>query len=193
MSNNAPAHNSITKSIVGNADFNNVNFALLTSNMSVSTVEDDSGGFMVNRLSNSSDFDITINSGDINCVFAAVLSFTMDASDACVGSFDIAATNPVIKLTDEVLSNYSSVMSCDDQIKLELLAQVFHFNIEDGSIPIELTLKQTIVMRLNQMLQDAIEQEDEDCFIVKAVKELTAEAIDNSSNALDKFLLAHQG
>ena len=193
MSSNNPAHAYIIKSIVSNFDFKNVKFALLTSNLSLSTAEDEGGVLQVTTLKNTSAFDITIDSGDINCVLAAELSFAIDANDACAGSFNIADTKPVIQLTDAVLANYSSVMRCDDELKLELLAQAFYFNIEDNSIPVDLKLKQAIVAHFNDMLQEAIENEDDDSPIIFAVKSLTAEAIDSSSNALNKFLSTHQG
>lgn len=193
MSNNTSTHASIAASVLKHTDFTQTSFELLASNLTVSTVEDKDKEFTVVQLKNVSDINITFNSGDINGVFVAELIFAVNANDACVGTIDIADTKPIIKLNDKVLSTYPSKMRCDDSLKLELLANAFDFDIKDDAIPIELKLKQAIVKQLNDMLQEAIEKEDEDCFIVQSVKELTAEAIDSSSSALNQFLSTHQG
>ena len=186
MSTNTQAHANIIAIIVSQqADFNDIGYEVLASNASFSTKKTEDGSMEVLNINEDCIVNICVKSRGTTMTFAAALGYSVDTSNGYNGDIDIADAAPHFYLTSNALSDYPSVMRCDDELKLQLFSETFNFNIVEGVIPMALILKQAIVKQINTLLKEGIEKQSGSSYV--AIKKIMVDSTKNTSIAVSKL------
>lgn len=182
---------------LANADFENSVHGITVARMNMLTEPMNwGGGVAVRQMSSRSEVTIDIKHGLVDYGFVYALVTEVDYGDIeFLEGFTLGDLKPKIMLDNEVITGYSAYLSSDDANTKQGITDIFGRTAQnsqvddpDNSVSVELLLRQAVVAKLNDILQNGVENQEFESQLMLTMSRVAKESVEVAVTSMQTML-----